>query len=58
VNDDGVYHKSGPDINVYMKFSNKGRRKTLTYCYMMQSQRPSSREDLASGKAYDRGWMY
>lgn len=55
---DNAYHKASPDINVYMKFSNTGRRKTLTYYYMTHGQIPKSREDLIHGKSYDRGWMY
>ena len=56
---DGAYHKKGPDINVYMKFvSEQGRRRTLTYYYMMNGEQPSSREELKAGKSYDRGWMY
>ena len=52
-----LYHKKKPDINVYMKFSNRGRRKTLTYYYMSHTK-PTTREDLDPSKAYDRGWMY
>lgn len=51
-----LYHKE-KDINVYMKFSNRGRRKTLTYYYMSHIK-PTSRDDLDSSKAYDKGWMY
>lgn len=52
-----LYHKKEADINVYMKFSNRGRRKTLTY-YYMNHIKPTSRDDLDPSKAYDRGWMY
>lgn len=56
---DGAYHKKGPDINVYMKFvSEQGKRRTLTYYYMMNGEQPRSREELKAGKSYDRGWMY
>lgn len=52
-----LYHKKNPDINVYMKFSNRGRRNTLTY-YYMNHIKPTTRDDLDPTKAYDRGWMY
>lgn len=55
---EGIYHKDGPDINVYMKFSNTGKRRTLTYYYMMHGESPLTRDQVSSGKSYDRGWMY
>lgn len=55
---EGIFHKNGPDINVYMKFSNSGRRKTLTYYYMLHGETPLTRDQVSTGKSYDRGWMY
>lgn len=57
-NNEGIFHKNGPDINVYMKFSNSGRRKTLTYYYMLHGESPLTRDQVSAGKSYDRGWMY
>ena len=55
--DEGVYHKL-KDINVYMKFVTTQKRKSLSYYYMTNGERPTTREDLKAGKAYDRGWIY
>ena len=56
---DGLYHKSGPDLNVYMKYiTEEGKRRSLLYYYMIDGTVPKSRDDLKSGKYYDRGWMY
>lgn len=51
-----VYHKAGPDINVYFNFHTSSKRRTISYYY-----------DLGGGSidggiqgmlAYDRGWLY
>lgn len=59
-NESGALQKKEPDLNVYMRFATEaGKRKTLTYYYMKDNERPNSREEIkAMGLAYDRGWMY
>ena len=57
-NKDGAFHKNTPDINVYLKFTNGEKRRSITYYYMLNGENPRSRDELKQGKAYDRGWMY
>lgn len=57
-NNEEIYQKKGKDINVYMKFITREKRKTLTYYYLINKPTEINRDELSKGKAYDRGWMY